>query len=294
MISLDEMIVDKAVVHIQSKLRVYGLVIVPGYLTRTELQRMQLEFSCCVLNKNNLPSISNVVRQTHPTNVDGQVIRLNANHSLFPIDFPSLSATFNGDLIRSVAHSYYSPHKFSFNELIFITNEFECSANILPWHFDRIQSLKFWFYLTDTTKENGALEYCPGTHWEGRYRAGFHLSQGCPVKNIPNDIDESLIRNPVTIEAKAGDLIIFDADGFHRGGIVQPGKERRVIRAHSYPRGRRYGDKAFSPGWFTSSPLNINRWLGSSSSRVVGENVGESTINRDRNILLPPKTGQAT
>ncbi len=183
-----------------------------------------------------------------------------------------------------MAEDYFSPHKIDFNDEVFITHEKPCEKPILPWHFDRVQSLKFWINLTDTTKENGAFEYCPGTHWEGHYRAGFHLSQGGAVENIPNDIDPDLVRNPVSIELKAGDLLIFDPDGFHRGGIVQPGQERRVLRGHTHPKGqRRYGDKPLSSGWWLRSFLNLNKWAGHASTRILGDKIQDQTINRNQN-----------
>lgn len=105
------------------------------------------------------------------------------------------------------------------------------------------------------------------------------------MQNIPNDIDENLIRNPVTLELKAGDLLIFDPDGFHRSSQVHEGGEQRVLRAHTHPAGgRRYGDKRFSPGWRLTGPLNINRWLGKYSSRVLGEVIQDKTLNRDKKI----------
>ena len=115
------------------------------------------------------------------------------------------------------------------------------------------------------------------------------MSQGCRVVDIPNDIDDELIRNPVSMELKAGDLLIFDADGFHRGGVVQPGKERRVLRAHTYPTGRRYADKVFSRGWWLSGPLNINRWIKSGSTRVLGDRIQESTCNRHQHDIAKKK-----
>ena len=262
---------------ILSELKRYGVTVVPNYLPPPMLADLNDEFERALA----LEHQSLFAQATsHPVNPKGAVARLNPHHPMAGREFPAMAGIFNDELMRQIAHAYYSPHDYSFNEAVFVTNEFESEAHILPWHFDRIQSLKFWFNLTDTTRENGAFEYCPGTQWEGRYRAGYHMSQGCAVKDIPNDIDEDLIRNPVSIGLKAGDLLIFDADGFHRGGVVQPGRERRVIRAHTYPIARRYEDRLFSRGWWVSSPLNINRWFKSSTTRVLGNRIQETTKNR--------------
>jgi hypothetical protein len=263
------------------QLKKYGITLIPNYLSSKKLITLNSEFEDS-LHK---PSESIFLNECHPTNTDGKVARLNPRHTKAGEEFPAIASVFQDSFMQEIADQYYSPYPYSFNETVFITNEFSSETQILPWHFDRVQSLKFWFNLTDTTVNNGAMEYCPGTHWEGRYRAGYHLSQGVGVEDVPNDIDDSLIHNPVSIELNAGDLMIFDADGFHRGGLVGQSGERRVLRAHTYPSGRRYGDKIFSPGWWVRSPLNINKWFGSSTSRVVGTRIQESTINRNKNNI---------
>lgn len=281
-----EFIAEATVDSIVRQLKKFGVALVPNHLGTVKLASLSDEFERSLAKDHK----SLLQRTRHPNNSKGMVARLDPYHVMAQSEFPAITAAFQHELMQQVAHAYYAPHGYSFNEVVFVTNEFESEVNILPWHFDRVQSLKFWFNLTETTKENGAFEYCPGTHWEGRYRAGFHMSQGCPVVDIPNDIDEDLIRNPVSMELKAGDLLIFDADGFHRGGIVKPGRERRVLRAHTYPTGRRYGDKRFSNGWWVSSPLNINRWLKSSTTRLLGDRIQETTTNRYQHNISKKKT----
>ncbi len=274
-----EFIVEPLIESVINRLKRDGLALIPGYLDAEQVACLNAEFARSLKED----SASVYARSQHPTNRQGMTGRLDPRHSRAVAEFPAITSTFSSDFMRQVADAYYAPHDYSFNEAVFITNEFASEVPILPWHFDRVQSLKFWFYLTDTTRENGAFEYCPGTHWEGRYRAGYHLSQGCAVIDMPNDIDEELVRNPVALELKAGDLLIFDADGFHRGGVVQEGHERRVLRAHTYPTGRRYSDKPFSSGWWVRSPLNINRWFKSATTRILGDRIREGTVNRKQN-----------
>ena len=281
-----EFVAEPTIDSVIRQLKKYGVALVPGFLNRAQV----VDLNAVVARTLTEDAASVYARSRHPTNRNGKAARLDPRHAKAIAEFPAITSTFSSDFMRQVADSYYVPHHYSFNEAIFITNEFASEVPILPWHFDRVQSLKFWFYLTDTTRENGAFEYCPGTHWEGRYRAGYHLSQGCPVVDIPNDIDEELIRNPVAMELNAGDLLIFDADGFHRGGVVQEGGERRVLRAHTYPTGRRYSDKLFSSGWWVSSPLNINRWFKSSTTRVLGDKIQETTTNRYQHDISKKKS----
>ena len=274
-----DFVAEAKVEPIIAQLKKYGLAVVPGFLDAEKIGALNAEFDRSLSGQEK--SVSG--RKSHPTNVKGSAARLNPRHGEASKEFPTITSVFHSDLMQQVAEAYYAPNKYSFNEAVFITNEFASDVPILPWHFDRVQSLKFWFYLSDTTRENGAFEYCPGTHWEGRYRAGYHMSRGCAVEDIPNDIDVELIRDPVAMELKAGDLLIFDADGFHRGGIVQEGGERRVLRAHTYPTGRRYSDRTFSAGWWIRSPLNLNRWLHSATTRILGDKIQEATVNRNKN-----------
>ena len=287
--SLKDFMVDSNESAILKKLKLYGVALIPGYLKDGEVIELNREFSGAISQDKN----TSIAFGSALTDSRNGVRRFNRENPEVENLCPKIAATFGDELMSSIARSYYAPTSCSFNEVIFLTNEFESNTPILPWHFDRIQSLKFWFYLTDTTKENGAFEYCPGTHWEGHYRAGYHLSQGCSIKDIPNDIDEDLILNPVTLELRAGDLLVFDADGFHRGGVVQSGKERRVIRSHSYPKGRRYADKRFTAGWWLGTPLNLSRWLKSSNTRVIGDRVSENTVNRSKNHTFSKSPGSS-
>ena len=274
---------EKDVDSVLAQLKIYGIACVPGYLASDMVEKLNGEFEDILTRKTR----AILSQGKHPGNTDGRVARLNPWHADATKDFPEISNVFKDDFMQEIANQYFSPHPFEFNDEVFITHELPCETPSLPWHFDRVQALKFWFNLTDTTARDGAFEYCPGTHWEGRYRVGYYLSQGYGIEDIPNDIDEDLIRNPVTLELKAGDLLIFDADGFHRSSRVFEGGEQRVLRAHTHPTGgRRYRDKRFSPGWWLRTKLNINKWTGNASSRILGEKIQDQALNRKKNAAI--------
>lgn len=224
-----------------------------------------------------------VLRKTgHPTNANGQQVFVSPEKAA-EIGEPELVNIFREGLIHEIAERFFSPHKFNLNPEILLTHLHPSPTPILPWHFDRMQSLKFWIYIEDATRDDGAFEYCPGTHWEGRYRAAFHMATGTAVRDIPNDVPDHRIQNPVTLEAKAGDLIIFDPDGFHRGGVVKPGHERKVIRADTFPKNaRKYSDLPFTGGWWLRSDLNFAKWFKSKSTRTLGNLTNDKTQTRER------------
>ncbi len=104
-------------------------------------------------------------------------------------------------------------------------------------HFDRNWFLKFFIYLTDIDKSCGAFTICPKSRQRGeelRNEAHKRSKNYHDVKNrIELDYPELLeTYPPEPIEAKAGTLLVFDTDIFHKGGQVEEGKERLIVRLH--------------------------------------------------------------
>ena len=278
---LDKFVTEKDVDSVLHKLRRYGLSIVPNYLDENLIKTLKTEFDKAIITDHS--SISE--KYDHPTNENGKVTRISAYHKNAKKEFPSIINLFFDPFMENISKLFFSPHKFDFNEVIICSHELSSKKKILPWHFDRIQSLKFWFYLNNVSDKNGSLKYSPGSHWEGKYRAGYHLLQGKTVGDIPNDIDDDLIQNPISINLNAGDLLIFDSDGFHAGGVVKSGNERKVLRAHTYPsQFRKYKDKIFSKGWWLTSRLNLSKIFSSKGMRVIGSKMKDKTINRRENF----------
>ena len=152
---LSERTVD-SVIH---QLKKHGISVIQNYLSAKLLQNLNAEFEQLLIET----TLCIKAQFKHPTNIAGRVARVDIWHESSE-RYPSMQATFRDDFMRHIADNYYGPHPFSFNEEVHVTHEFPCKVQILPWHFDRIQSLKFWFYLQDTTKADGAFEYCPGVN----------------------------------------------------------------------------------------------------------------------------------
>lgn len=269
--------VDKNVDEIINSLNIHGIAFLKDFVTSEELNKFRSSFY--KLFENDYHCLNS--RIDHPNNPDGKQVLFNPQKAADE-GMPEYLDLFHSDFINAISKTYFEPNNYNLNPQIILNHLRPSEKAILPWHFDRIQSLKFWIYLKDTTRLDGAFEYCPGSHWEGRYRAGYHMATGTPVRAIPNDIAFHRIQNPVTLEARAGDLIIFDPDGFHRGGVVTPGHERLVIRADTYPiPGRKYHDRPFTPGWFATSPFNFSKFLKGHVSRTLGTRTMDSTLNRE-------------
>jgi len=160
-----------------------------------------------------------------------------------------LFISYNNGITKGFFESIYSTHDFKFDG---------STGRNGYLHFDRNASLKYFLYLNDVTKENGAFFIQPNSHKLGkkpRQKAWGNLIPkpndslfkkiivklfGKPFKDVKNRIeldypelyDESKL---IPVEGKAGTLIVFDSDLFHQGGkINKKGAERIVIRMHNY------------------------------------------------------------
>ncbi len=105
------------------------------------------------------------------------------------------------------------------------------------WHFDPYYALKYFIYLTDTTIENGCLRVIPNSlENTKKLRNKIPFNEICDggyiVEHLINKCEE-----PINLEAKSGDLVVFDTDLFHVGSNLQKkGAERMVIIVHNRPR----------------------------------------------------------
>jgi hypothetical protein len=163
---------------------------------------------------------------------------------------PALRAALDGAWVHEVARGYLGG-RCSINERIVCTHERRELHPITAAHFDTLRSLKFLVYLLDTDERNGAFRYAPGTHLGNTEAARRWRAAGGRVRDTPNVATEEEVAALAPVVGPAGTLIVFDSDGFHSGGMLQPGAERRVVRAQSYPVPRLHlHPRRLSAQWF--------------------------------------------
>lgn len=255
---------DSSINSIVNTIDEYGIVVISEYLNRNQLDLLKNEFSLVFKSKD--PGVYK--SHTHPTNKFGKVARTRLKK--LGVDFATTKEIFLSRKMREISEEYFGVESFLLNDDVFFTHEKESDVAILPWHFDRQQALKFYINLIDVDETNGAFEFDLGSHREGHFRANYYIQRGTKIADIPNDIPNNELHNPVTINANAGDLIIFDPDGFHRGGVVSKGKERNVVRGHSHPiPNRGYKARLFDSHWWLQTQINLAKLLDSSSGRVI-------------------------
>lgn len=199
-----------------------GLAILPNFSEADELEGLKEEFES-ILNASPSAYIKKLDYSAgRAANVDLQ--KLGSN-------FPVLKNSFTTSWMEKVKTAYLD-EKASLNEEVFLVNDVVGSKHVAnDMHFDVVPTFKFFLYLTDTSAENGAFACVPGSHIEARKireKHGSNISYGNRelTRELPFQDHEIL-----DVEGKAGTMILFTTEMFHRAGTVSSG-DRRVIRGH--------------------------------------------------------------
>lgn len=209
-----------------STLHRYGIAILPGYFPKETLASLNGEFDR-ILARGKALSFNVHERD------EGVTVAIVRNR-LPAKEFPAIAEVFALPFMTAIARAHYGGEPVALNHQIYAnlnkgTPEAVGGLPFVP-HLDKIRTLKFFVYLTDTTSENGAMGVVPGSHAANRAHrlrcleanADFHA-----VTNLVSDV------GTVPVEGPAGTLFIFDTDVTHRAGHVQPGSERRILRGHT-------------------------------------------------------------
>lgn len=99
-----------------------------------------------------------------------------------------------------------------------------------PWHQDSayygdlaLTLVLATVYLDDVTEENGSMLYVPGSHREGRLP---HVISSTAKRYLVGDYDQAAVR----VEAKAGDVVLFDHHLVHGSRPNRSAVSRRAVR----------------------------------------------------------------
>ncbi len=200
-----------------------GVLVVDGYLNRKEISALNAEFE---------QFIHSDIETAYLKKLDYSAGK---GRKLFlrNLDAKSMSyRVFSSDFFKEVADAYLL-EEFDFNKEIFLVEDISTSEHVAQQlHYDIARTLKFFIYLEDTTVENGAFCCVPGSQkWTSKMREN-HSYEILPgnrefTRKLTDEFGEA-----IPIEGKAGTLIIFDTDVFHKAGKVSKGR-RRVMRGHT-------------------------------------------------------------
>ena len=206
-------------------LRRWGLVVIPDYVDVQFIKQLEQELDEILSSQNDCVT----VLETTALDELRCVTRSKINHG----EFSATARFFSDQFMRTVLDGYLGSRSLM-NDRIYVEKRqiggFDDNKKL---HYDHKQQFKFFLYLTDTNKENGAFRAVPGSHKftqeqeRDNRRKRIQPSRERPFEFAARwDTDEIL-----SIEGGKGTLIIFDTDILHSCGEVQKG-ERKVMRGH--------------------------------------------------------------
>lgn len=205
----------------------YGVVKISNYLAKNELFFLNNEYNKLMDSSNSLHGLS------YTPYSNGKCARITSSEFSFN-DYPMMRQVFFSKYFRELSEVYLNSKNINLNGQIFVVNDIEGTRHIAnDLHYDVTKTFKFFIYLTDTTSENGAFTCVPGSHKKtAEYRNDPNIKISYENRDVTRKLDMHLFDEPIPIEGKAGTLIIFDTDTWHKAGIVTKG-ERRVMRGHT-------------------------------------------------------------
>jgi len=205
----------------------FGIAIIPGFLPAATVAGLNAEFDR-FFDEARARNAKELIEREEGVTVP--VVRKDIDKARFP----HTSEIFGTDFMRKIAEHYLGTKEIGFNHQIYVNlnKGTNFPVTLLPFlpHFDKISTLKFFVYLTDTTADNGAMGAVLGSQKQNRLiRDEEHKREG-RSKTIDNIIEEPPL---VPVEGAAGTMFIFDTDMTHAAGFVRPGKVRRIMRGHT-------------------------------------------------------------
>jgi hypothetical protein len=249
--------------EVLKKLNSTGVAIVPNYLSAARLEAVQRE---CEL------IASEQTRGTTERNYHCGRSILVDRRKWDSLACPAIEETLSASFLEHIATGYFQ-QPIAFNYQFFVTRETTSGVPITGLHYDRLVTLKFFIYLLDTSKENGAIEMIPGTHKSVSAAREFYVKRGVRLIDLPNFDLQSLVGTPIPMEGAAGTMVIFTTDVVHQGGVVSEGKERWVLRAHTRPLPLpQYNPAPWrSRQWWRESAFNPQRYFYRLRDGISGE-----------------------
>ena len=208
-----------------SVLQKSGAAVIPGYLERAQIEKLIGEFHFCLSSAKN-----NFVTPFDYSEGSGCVV---ANDKIDKSILPETFKVFNSSFMKSLALKYLGGY-YALNSVIYFVKDVVGSKHLAnDLHFDVNRAFKFFIYLNDASVKNGAFACVPGSHLralEIREKLGNKIN--FDNRELTRELPYT-DKDAQAMEGKAGTLIIFDTNVFHRAGNVSEG-ERWVMRGHTY------------------------------------------------------------
>ena len=237
--------------EINEKLKFDGIYVIENFVDDVELIKLTDDY-----NKLFSQDIKGTKKGHHPP---GAMVRIRVD-KCDANEFPQISAIFCSEVFATIARRYLPKDSIINNDIV--ASHATKNGPISDVHFDTIRALKFMVYLMDTNEANGAFSYAKGPHKDNAAFRKKFLRFGNSLQNLPNIItnEDEVDLQPVC--GPAGMLVIFDTDGFHRGGTLKESKERKVIRSRNiFANQNALRPKKYSSQWLWEHRYNPMRFF---------------------------------
>ncbi|MFH6982631.1 phytanoyl-CoA dioxygenase family protein [Marinoscillum luteum] len=217
-------VADLSIDQVVAKLEEFGLVVIPNYLGADDVEKLFKEFYEFTETedtpyKKNTPYSEGVATRVKRLEMDTE-------------RFKKTDEVFGSQFMREITDKYWSKEA-GLNEEIFVVKDVLGSKHVASdLHFDVKPTLKYFIYLNDTTAENGAFSCVPGSHKvTHKLRQKHQRKLSYKNRELTRELPVSE-EDVIPIEGRAGTLIIFSTEVFHKAGNITKG-ERYVMRGHS-------------------------------------------------------------
>jgi len=250
--------------EILQTLELYGVAVVSNYVDQADIPAAREEFFQVM-----------VAQESSDLFLKKNKSRVARLWSRLPDAYRNLGAPLYSERTKNIADGFYGPHKYRLNEHVYLTHDVNSMDFNAGWHTDPSRSLKFMLYLNDVSEKNGAMKYIPGSNYHGIYRIHYHRFRG--DDNFPAFLAENEVPGgAISLNGKAGTMVVFDAAGFHTAGSIKPDEERLILRGHCL----------VAPTWrmklfdrIRKSAFNILKYIQTEDELVHGRFKSKSTAD---------------
>ena len=217
--------INKNIDEICDKIKTQGYFVCKNYVSNIE--KLDNEFEN-IINKPNKFDRNTGKNKCLRTNLNNNYL----NKTNFPEIHQNLCNNFIQEICKKNGINYAKDGKDTF-----IHKDYEClnTNNTYP-HVDYDRKLKFYLCVSDMDTTNGCFKVLPNKLDmvnEMRKSRGRRNNIFNENHKLYNGIQHIEISELTPLQAKAGDLIIFDTNCIHAGGDkFEDDKFRKVIRLH--------------------------------------------------------------
>lgn len=218
---------DEMIHHLNSD----GIVFLTDFLSEEQLVQLNSEHEQILCSKGS-EGKENGGKGTGIDIVEMEVGRAAILHRLQNNHFSETDRVFGSDLMDEVSSRFFDSN-FELNTDVYVLHEEIGTKHIAQdLHFDVIPTLKFFIYLNDVSRSNGAFSCVPGSH---KLTQEIRASQAAQITFENREITRThsfAEEQIVPVEGPAGGLIIFTTEVWHRAGKITEG-ERKLMRGHT-------------------------------------------------------------